>query len=113
MFGKNFLGVVPRDRIPGRTKHSFLICNLDEADSERGGSHWVCRYVTRQGKVLWHDPLGVEGAEQAEPLVDQLSGVQWTEDDAEQHPDEDNCGQRCLAALRIAKEMGPDAFLSL
>ena len=100
--------------IPARKPDSYLICNLDKSHGGggTGGTHWVCRYVTPQGKALWHDPLGKDGAQQASALVQQVS-AQWTEDDAEQAESEDNCGQRCLAALRIAKEMGPSAFLLL
>jgi hypothetical protein len=89
-----------------------LICNLDDSGKQTL-FHWVCRYVTPQGKAIWHDPLGSSGEEQASALINQLSGVEWTEDDPEQSDHEDNCGQRCLAALRIAKDMGAKAFLSL
>jgi hypothetical protein len=112
MFKSKWLGVVPRDRIPPRKPDSYLICNLDDSGKQTL-FHWVCRYVTPQGKAIWHDPLGHDGEEQASALIQQLSGVEWTEDDAEQDSKEDNCGQRCLAALRIAKDMGTDAFLSL
>jgi hypothetical protein len=79
--------------------------------------HWVSRYITNEGDALWHDPLGESGAEQASELVKQVRAL-WTDDDNFQDPShqadaEDNCGQRCLAALRIAKEMGSAAFMSL
>ena len=115
LFGSKWLGVVPSDMIPARRRDSYLICNLDKSrgGGGSGGFHWVCRYVTPQGEALWHDPLGEDGAGQAAPLVRQLAGVHWTDDDAEQGVEEDNCGQRCLAALRLAQESGPAAFLSL
>jgi hypothetical protein len=112
LFQRKWLGVVPRDKIPPRKPDSYLICNLDDSGTQTL-YHWVCRYVTPQGKAIWHDPLGRDGEEQASALIQQLRNVQWTEDDPEQDSEEDNCGQRCLAALRIAKELGAKAFLSL
>jgi hypothetical protein len=116
LFKTKWLGVVPRDRIPPRKKDSYLICNLDDSGKQTI-FHWVCRYVTKEGKALWHDPLGESGAEQASELVKQVRAL-WTDDDnfddpSHQEDTEDNCGQRCLAALRVAKEMGVDAFMSL
>jgi hypothetical protein len=116
MFKSKWLGVVPRDRIPPRKKDSYLICNLDDSGKQTI-FHWVCRYVTPKGEALWHDPLGESGADQASQLVRQVRAL-WTDEDNFDDPShqadaEDNCGQRCLAALRVAKEMGPDAFMSL
>ena len=116
LFKNKWLGVVPRDQIPPRKKDSYLICNLD-ASGKQTIFHWVCRYVTPKGEALWHDPLGASGADQASLLVKQVRAL-WSDpdnfDDASHQADaEDNCGQRCLAALRIAKEMGPDAYMLL
>jgi hypothetical protein len=116
LFKGKWLGVVPRDQIPPRKKDSYLICNLDSSGKQTI-FHWVCRYVTPKGEVLWHDPLGQSGEKQASQLVKQVRAL-WTDDDNFDDPShqadaEDNCGQRCLAALRVAKEMGPDAFMSL
>ena len=116
MFKSKWLGVVPRDQVPARKKDSYLICNLDTSGKQTI-YHWVCRYVTPKGEALWHDPLGESGADQASQLVRQVRAL-WTDEDNFDDPShqadaEDNCGQRCLAALRIAKEMGPDAYMSL
>jgi hypothetical protein len=116
MFKGKFLGIVPRDRIPPRKKDSYLIANLDDS-GKQSIYHWVCRYVTPKGEALWHDPLGESGADQASQLVKQVRAL-WTDEDNFDDPShqadaEDNCGQRCLAALRVAKKMGVDAFMSL
>ena len=111
VFRKGWLGVVPRDMIPARRPSSYLICNLD---TSRGpGTHWVCRYVDGRGKAAWHDPLGHTGVAQAGALREQLGSVEWTDDDAEQKQSEDNCGQRCLAALMAAKAGGMVDFMAL
>ena len=73
--------------------------------------------MTPKGEVRWHDPLGESGADQASELVKQVRAL-WTDEDNFEDPShqadaEDNCGQRCLAALRIAMEMGPDAYMLL
>ena len=112
VFRKGWLGVVPRDMIPARRPNSFLVCNLDT--SRQSGTHWVCRYVDGRGKAAWHDPLGHTGVAQAGALREQLGAVsEWTEDDAEQGANEDNCGQRCLAALMTGGQLGEKAFLLL
>eukprot|EP01047_Picozoa_sp_COSAG01_P025527 COSAG01_NODE_1616_length_9720_cov_16.818314_8_plen_139_part_00 len=116
LFKTKWLAVVPRDKVPARKKDSYLICNLDDSGKQTI-FHWVCRYVTKEGEALWHDPLGESGADQASELVKQVRAL-WTDEDNFDDPShqadaEDNCGQRCLAALRIAKEMGPDAYMSL
>jgi hypothetical protein len=116
LFKGKFLGIVPRDKIPARRKDSYLIANLDDS-GKQSIYHWVCRYVTPNGEALWHDPLGESGADQASQLVKQVRAL-WTDDDNFDDPShqadaEDNCGQRCLAALRVAKEMGADAYMSL
>ena len=111
LFKHGWQGVVPRDRIPARKPNTYLICNLDQSGKQKL-FHWVCRYVDSEGTVAWHDPLGKGGKAQRQPLVRQVNS-RWTEDDAEQGVTEDNCGQRCLAALMIAKQCGMEAFLAL
>jgi hypothetical protein len=106
LFKHGWQGVVPRDRIPAAKTGGYLICNLQT--SQQGGSHWVCRAGS-----IWHDPLGAPGVAQAMKLRQQLGPVTWTDMDAEQRESEDNCGQRCIAALMLAKQCGMQAFLLL
>jgi hypothetical protein len=94
------IAVVAADEIP--TDATFVIANLDERGQP--GSHWVCRY-----DGLWHDPLGSGGRKQRAAFVRRV-GSQWTDDDAEQARREDNCGQRCIAALMTGKQLGRHAF---
>ena len=94
------IAVVAADEIPPKTR--FVIANLD--DRGQPGSHWVCRY-----DGVWHDPLGTDGRTQRAAFVRRV-GSQWTDDDAEQARREDNCGQRCLAALMTGKQLDREAF---
>ena len=55
--------------------------------------------------------VGQAGEQQREAFEQHVN--QWTDDDAEQHPLETNCGQRCLAALCVARDMGIESFLLL
>ena len=77
--------------------------------SERGdgpGTHWVCRC-----HGVWHDPLGSSGAAQRVQFERRVQG-RWTDQDIEQ-PDDNSCGQRCLAALMTGRQLGEQAFLLL
>ena len=94
------IAVVAADEIPPKTR--FVIANLD--DRGQPGSHWVCRY-----DGVWHDPLGTDGRTQRAAFVRRV-GSQRTDDDAEQARREDNCGQRCIAALMTGKQLGRHAF---
>ena len=117
LFKRGWQGNVPRDMIPPATPNSYLICNLDKSGKQKL-FHWVCRYVCGDGTIAWHDPLGSAGIAQAQPLRRQLRGKMWTDDDNIRDPShqgnsQDNCGQRCLAALMIGKQFGMDDFLLL
>jgi len=94
---------VAADEIQSHTK--LLIANLDERSQP--GTHWVCRY-----NGVWHDPLGSNGTGQRKGFERRVQGS-WTEDDPEQRRDEDNCGQRCLAALMVGVQLGDEGFALL
>ena len=117
LFKQGWQGIVPRDRIPHAKPNTYLICNLDKSGKQKL-FHWVCRYVSGDSTIAWHDPLGSAGIAQAQPLRRQLRGKHWTDDhntrDASHQGDsQDNCGQRCLAALMIGKQFGMNDFLLL
>ena len=111
LFGRRWQGVVPSNRIPAGKPDSFLIANLQTDAPGNPGSHWVCRYTNEDGVCAWHDPLGEHGQEQRAQFERHVT--QWTDDDAEQHPLETSCGQRCLAALCLARDHGLESFMLL
>ena len=94
-----FQGVYASDRIP--CKHGYYIINLDRSDEP--GSHW-CGLI--RGKTNYvYDSFG---------RVDILPiKAVYTERDEEQLHAEDNCGQRCVAWLILAKHWGVKAALEI
>ena len=103
-----FRGAWPADRCPKLTNGSSCILNTDS--SGMAGSHWVALYATPK-HILAYDSFGRRVSTLAKPfkrmeLVD-------TEDDAEQHVLQENCGQRCLAFILTAQNIGADAAMSI
>jgi hypothetical protein len=87
-FGRKFTGVFARDQMP--VNFQYMIVNLDNSDEP--GSHWMACVRDTNG-VLVYDSFG-----RNIPLfVNQIN----TESDQEQHIQEENCGQRCLAFLLV------------
>ena len=114
LFGERWAGCVPSDRVPPRRPDTFLISNLLASDT--GGSHWVCRYVSPDGESAWYDPLAQLGQAQRRRAGFERHVRQWTDETPAPHDQEaaeDNCGQRCLAALCTADWGGMEAFLQL
>ena len=114
LFGKQWLGVVPSDRVPSRRPNSYLIANLHTAAMP--GLHWVCRYVDENGNSAWHDPLAQLGQAQRRRHDFERHVRQWTDEAPAPHDQEAseyNCGQRCLAALCVAQSSGFQAYVML
>lgn len=87
-FGRKFTGVFARNQIP--LNFQYIIVNLDQSDEP--GSHWLA-CVRHDKQILVYDSFG-----RNIPLfVNQIN----TQSDAEQHFQEENCGQRCLAFLLL------------
>jgi hypothetical protein len=94
LFGAKFNGVYPADVT--RPFRGYSIVNLDGKNEP--GSHWVA-----EANTLIYDSFGRNG-------ILRGSGVdQYTDPDAEQKVQEDNCGQRCLAWLCVYHDMGEKA----
>ena len=106
LFGRQFKGVFASDEIPRtfRNKQSAIV-NLDPRSS--GGSHWVATvaHQVQQDSKDWQEMI-VYDSFGRDVLAGQLTGVRYTEDDAEQHMYENNCGQRCLAWLCVYYKHG-------
>ena len=87
LFGPLFLGVYPKDKIPGLISRQSCIFNLDTSGQK--GSHWCAMY--KQGSRRYvYDSFGRQVLG---------SGTSYTDPDAEQTDAEKNCGQRCIAWL--------------
>jgi len=104
MFGGRFRGVYSSDRIPIMKNKQYAIINLD--DSTQGGSHWVS-LIKEGNKSLVYDSFGRKTYKILPELVQSGNGIVLeTENDAEQHHVEENCGQRSLAALKVYDKYG-------
>ena len=79
------------------------------------GTHWVALYTT-PSRILAYDSFG-RRVKSLAPSYKKLPirGRQLvdTEDDAEQHFIEENCGQRCLAWILTAQQKGAAAALAI
>jgi len=94
LFGADFIGVFPRDKIPRMTSRQSCIFNLDTTGQP--GSHWCAMY--KQGSRTYvYDSYGRQ-------VIG--SGYSYTDPDAEQTNAEKNCGQRCLAWLKVVYSLG-------
>lgn len=95
LFDKKFHGVYPSDKIPKlNRKKPYAIVNLDT--SKQNGSHWVA--LAKVGNVyIVYDSFGRSHTKILPNL--KLKNVIDTEEDAEQHAIQLDCGQRCIAWL--------------
>ncbi len=112
LFGKRWLGVVPSDRVPPRRPDPYFIANLHTAVMP--GLHWVCSYVDSDGNSAWHDPLARLGQAQRRHHDFERHVRQWTDEESaphDQEASENNCGQRCLVALSVAKSGGFKSYV--
>lgn len=103
LFDKKFYGVYPSDKIPKlNRKKPYAIVNLDT--SKQNGSHWVALAKVGNAYIVY-DSFGRSHTKilpnfkpkRLTSLID--FNVIDTEDDAEQHPIQLDCGQRCIAWL--------------
>ena len=96
LFPSRWMGVFARDTIP-QDSHGYMIVNLD--NSHEPGSHWVAVAHT-----MFYDSFGRHSSTELGFTHQRYTN---TEDDAEQHVHELNCGARCLAWLCVYHLHGP------
>ena len=106
--GDAFLGVHMLDRIPRVLPEQCLIANTDL--SSQPGEHWVAFYRSRDGKLYQYDSFGRAPARLMPGALKRAGGGIYghVDRDAEQRVSEENCGQRCLAWLVLAKNYGAE-----
>ena len=104
MFKSKFRGVFASDRIPQMVGGQYAIVNLD--DSSKSGSHWVA-VAKGNTKSYLYDSFGRKKYKILPKLLQSGNGIVLEpEHDAEQHIKEENCGQRCLAWLKVYQTHG-------
>lgn len=107
LFGVKYKGTFPSDKIPRLNDLSpFCILNLDK--SNESGSHWVALAKLPLSKnSIFYDSFGRHSTKILPSLKYSGNGmILHTDDDAEQHPLETNCGARCLAFLMVLESCG-------
>lgn len=108
LFGVKFRGVYPSDKIPKLNNlQPYCILNLDK--SNETGSHWVALCRNSDGTCIFYDSFGRHHTRIISNL--ELSGngrIVNSEKDKEQRISETNCGQRCLAFIKLLHMWGPD-----
>lgn len=109
LFGAQFRGVFPADRIPVLPFPSMCIINLDT--STQPGSHWVACVKTSRRKAIYYDSFG-RNINRILPNAKKSGNglVKSTDRDREQKVKEANCGQRCLASLKVFQKYGERGF---
>ena len=123
LFGKNFAGVFPSDKIPDLGKNRdgstvtntniqkgallYSIVNLD--GSSEPGSHWISlAYDIESGKIYVYDSFGRPTAEIIPTVIAKFGrgDLVTVDDDAEQAIEEEDCGARSLAFLFVMDRLG-------
>jgi len=106
LIGDSFLGVyAANDNLPKLYKDGqCFIMNLD--NKRQPGSHWIAGYY--ENPILGiYDSFGRETAKILPILYNKhFYKIVDSDYDAEQKIDEDDCGQRSLSFLYIAKTLG-------
>ena len=99
LFGTRYLGTFGCDQIPKTCHHTqSYIVNTDP--STASGAHWLAVYCDG-ARLIGYDSFG----------RDIHADITESEPDAEQKVHESNCGQRCLAWLCVAYNVGPNGAL--
>lgn len=100
-FGEKFMGVFASDNIP--KKFNYCIANLDP--QHLPGSHWVALARVKNNEYMVYDSFGRKTTSILPDL--DLKTID-TDHDAEQAPNEDNCGARAMAWLMCFDLLGPE-----
>ena len=109
-FGKQFLkkefsGVYASDTLPKlKSTSPYAVCNVD--NSFQKGSHWLAVIRIGPNKILVYDSFGRKSSELVPNIVGNGMSIVDSDYDAEQQPDEVDCGARCLAYILMCKHWG-------
>lgn len=110
LLGRGYRGAWPSDRIPSLKHGQMIIANLDS--SKGAGTHWVAVAQDRK-KTIVYDSFGRKSSKILPSVHRGGKMVIDTDDDAEQGRAQNNCGQRCLAALAVYRTYGANGLLRL
>ena len=99
LFGTKFIGVFPSDKIPKIPRNKSCILNTDP--SYLGGQHWVALARSDKGKLYFYDTFARNIKEIIPALQKKFKGekIYYDTKDTNQHPNQSDCGVRCLSWL--------------
>jgi hypothetical protein len=101
-----YRGCFSSDTIPKLRNNESCIFNLDK--SNEPGSHWMGMYKNK-GKNIIYDSFGRRSKKLKIPVKLFID----TENDAEQHIIESNCGQRCISFIACCYTLPIDEVLKI
>ncbi len=110
LLGGSYRGAFPSDKIPVLRHGQVAIANLD--DSTGPGTHWI-GIAQDKHKTIVYDSFGRKSSKIIPSVHRGGKMVIDTDDDAEQRVEQNNCGQRCLAALAVFEMKGSNGLLRL
>jgi len=76
-----------------------VVINLDDIDSNNGGTHWVC-LLYKKKTMFYYDPFGITDI--APDILDYIKrhkGDCYTSSEQNQHIESNKCGWFCLAII--------------
>jgi hypothetical protein len=113
LLGSAWGGVHAADTLPPAAHHlTCRVVNTASTDDGTNGVHW-CACVEEGGRRYFNDALGAAGRRQRADLARRYPDAEWADDDAEQRPEQTDCGVRALVALVIARDGSVDDFMHL
>lgn len=101
LFGKQYRGTFPVDRLPKLQRGQCCILNLDTSD--KPGSHWVAVYKHEHLHI--YDSFGRKSTKIL-PSLTKLKKLVDADYDSEQTINQNNCGQRCISFLWCVYQLG-------
>ena len=115
LFGKKYIGTFPSDKIPVLQPGTYCIANLD--NSSQKGSHWIAIIKVNKKTSVVYDSFGRKTYKIIPSLLQSGNGVILeTENDREQDLNgkvEDNCGQRCMASIKVYEKLGMKGLMHI
>jgi hypothetical protein len=105
LFKHKYIGTFPADKIPKLKKNQMMIVN--NQNSNQGGEHWLGICKTKDDTILIYDSFGRRHFKILPALSNSTNDViKETENDPEQKKIQKDCGQRCLAFLKVFNDFG-------
>ena len=113
LFGLRYHGTYASDRLPTLTKERpYAIVNNKTVAS--GGEHWVGIVLSEDGAYIAFDSYGRDIKSLIPSLYKHTGGyIRETDNDVDETAEQQDCGSRCAAWLRLFDEYGEDVAMMI